>query len=101
MVPQTGLSAKAKLQPSTRRNMLLAATATVTASAILFWGTGLHPLWFLTWFAPLPILLISYHLGSWGAFCVGAISWFLGSLNLWHYLLAAIELPLPLVVVLS
>jgi apolipoprotein N-acyltransferase len=102
MVPQTGLSlAKPDLHSSTRTNLLFAGTAVVTTSAMLFWGTGLHPLWFLTWFAPLPILLISYRLGRWGAFSVGTLSWFLGSLNMWHYLLAAIELPLLLVLVLS
>jgi apolipoprotein N-acyltransferase-like protein len=68
---------------------------------MLFWGTGLQPLWFLTWFAPLPVLLISSRLVRWGAFSVGVLSWFLGSLNMWHYLLMAIELPLLLVLVLS
>src|SRR5262249_11158464 len=102
MVPQTGLSpAKADLHSSTRRNLLFVWTAVVTASAMLFWGTGLHPLWFLTWFAPLPALLVSSGLGRWSAFSVAAVAWFLGSLNMWHYLLAAIALPLPLVLVLS
>src|SRR5215471_4222939 len=102
MVPQIGLSlAKADLHSSIRRNLLFAGTAVVTASALLFWGTGLHPLWFLTWFAPLPVLLISSGLGRWSAFLVAALSWFLGSLNMWYYLLAAIELPLPLVLALS
>src|SRR5215470_10047702 len=102
MVPQIGLSlAKADLQSSARRNLLFAGTAVVTASAMLFWGTGLHPLWFLTWFAILPILLISYRLGRWGTFSVAALSWFLGCLNMWHYLLTAIELPLLLVLVIS
>ena len=73
----------------------------VTASAMLFWGTGLHPLWFLTWFAPLPVLLISSGLERWNAVLVATLSWFLGSLNMWHYLLTAIELPFPLVLVLS
>ena len=102
MVPQIGLSlAKADLHSSIRRNLLFVGTAVVTASALLFWGTGLHPLWFLTWFAPLPVLLISSGLGRWSAFLVAALSWFLGNLNMWYYLLAAIELPLPLVLVLS
>jgi hypothetical protein len=93
--------AKPASQSSTTRNLLFAGTATVATSAMLFWGTGLHPLWFLTWFAPLPVLLISPRLEVWGTFSVAALSWFLGSLNMWHYLLAAIALPLPLVLVLS
>jgi len=102
MVPQTELSlAKPASQFSTTRNLLFAGTAVIATSAMLFEGTGLHPLWFLTWFAPLPVLLISPRLGRWSAFSVAALSWFLGSLNMWHYLLAAIALPLPLVLVLS
>ena len=55
----------------------------------------------MTRYAPLPVLLISPRLGSWRAFGLGAVSWFLGSLHMWHYLLKAIELPLPLVLILG
>jgi apolipoprotein N-acyltransferase len=75
--------------------------AAAATAALLFWGTGLHPLWYLTWFFPLPVLLASPHLGRWGAFGAAALAWFLGSLNMWHYLLRAIELPLPLVLLSS
>jgi len=85
----------------TDENILFAAVAVVASSILMFWGTGLHPLWFLAWFAPLPVLLISPRLGRRTAFSVAALSWFLGSINMWHYLLAAIALPLPLVLVLS
>ena len=72
----------------------------VAASAMLFWGTGLHPLWWLTWFAPLPVLLIAPRVGRWGAFAAGALCWFLGSLNMWYYLLTNFA-PLPLVLLFS
>lgn len=68
---------------------------------MLFWGTGLRPIWWLTWFAPLPVLLISPRLGRLGAFCIAALAWFLGSLNMWRYLLSAIALPLPIVLISS
>jgi apolipoprotein N-acyltransferase len=77
-----------------------AASAVVAASAMLFWGTGLHPLWWLTWFAPLPVLLISSRLGQWSAFLAGALCWFLGSLNMWHYMLTNFA-GLPLVLIFS
>ena len=99
MVPQTELSLAKPA--STGRNLLFAGSAVAATSAMLFWGTGLHPLWFLTWPTPLPVLLTSPRLGPWSAFPVAALPWFLGSLNMWHYLLAAIALPLPLVLVLS
>jgi apolipoprotein N-acyltransferase len=58
-------------------------------------------MWWLTWFAPLPVLLIGPRLGRWGAFCVASLAWFLGSLNMWHYLLSAIALPVPVVLISS
>jgi len=94
-------SAEPTSEPATKKNILLAAGTVVAASAMLFWGTGLHPVWWLTWFAPLPVLLISPRLRRWHAFSVAALSWFLGSLNMWRYLLMAIALPLPLVLVFS
>jgi len=76
------------------------SASVVAASAMLFWGTGLHPLWWLTWLAPLPVLLIAPRVGRWGAFAAGALCWFLGSLNMWYYLLTNFA-PLPLVLLFS
>jgi apolipoprotein N-acyltransferase len=102
MSTQSQLSgAKPAPESITTKNTFPVAAAVVMASAMLFWGTGLHPLWFLTWFAVLPVLVVSPRLGPWSAFCAAALSWFLGSLNMWHYLLSAIALPFPLVLVLS
>jgi apolipoprotein N-acyltransferase len=77
-----------------------AVGAVVATSAMLFWGTGLHPIWWLTWFAPLPVLLVSPRLGGWLAFGATALSWFLGSLNMWRYMLTNFT-PLPLLLVFS
>jgi apolipoprotein N-acyltransferase len=88
-------------RPSPSGNLLLAGTAVAATSCMLFWGTGLHPLWFLTWNASIPVLLVSSRLGHWSAFSVATLSWFLGSLNMWHYLLATIAVPLPLVLAVS
>ncbi len=84
--------------------MKRAATATAAvclASALFFGGSGLHPVWWLAWFAPVPVLLISARASRRAAFGLSALAWFLGSLNMWHYLLRAIEVPLPLVLLLS
>jgi apolipoprotein N-acyltransferase len=84
-----------------QKNILLAPGAVVGTAALLFWGTGLHPVWWLTWFAPLPILLVSPSLGRGRVFCLAALAWFLGSLNLWYYLLKTIAIPLPIVFLVS
>ena len=102
MVSQSDLSPSKPLSESaTGKSILFAAGAVVATSALLFWGTGLHPVWWLTWFASLPVLLISPRLSRWRAFSAATLSWFMGSLNMWHYLLTAIVLPLPLVVIFS
>jgi len=87
--------------PATKKTFLLASGAVVLSSAMLFWGTGLQPRWWLTWLAPLPVLLISPRVARGRAFCMAALAWFLGSLNLWSYLLTAISVPIPLAVLLS
>jgi apolipoprotein N-acyltransferase len=81
-------------------NFLPAACAVAATAALLFWGTGLHPLWYLTWFAPLPVLLIAPRLGGWSAFLIAALAWFVGSLNMWYYLLTNFA-TLPLVLIFS
>ena len=86
--------------PSAATIRILALAAVAASSALLFWGTGLHPLWWLTWFAPLPVLLVAPRLGRWSAFFAAAVAWYVGSLNLWHYLLANF-VTLPLVVIAS
>jgi len=93
--------AKPTTRPTTKKNFLLAAAAVFVTSAALFCGTGLHPQWWLTWLAPLPVLLISPRVARGRAFWMAAVVWFLGTLNMWFYLLTAISIPIPLVLLLS
>ncbi|HMD69928.1 MAG TPA: nitrilase-related carbon-nitrogen hydrolase [Bryobacteraceae bacterium] len=79
----------------------LAVAAVIVTSAALYWGTGLHPQWWLTWLAPLPVLLISPRVTRWRSFWIAAAAWFLGSLNMWFYALTAILLPIPIVLLFS
>jgi apolipoprotein N-acyltransferase len=94
-------STNAVLQHSATPSARLWIATIVSASAMLFWGSGLHPVWWLTWFAPLPLLAISPRLSGRAAFVLAALSWLLGTLNMWHYFLRALEIPLLLVVILS
>jgi apolipoprotein N-acyltransferase len=87
--------------PTPKKTLLLAVAAVVVTSAALYWGTGLHPQWWLTWLAPLPVLLISPRVARWRGFWMAAVAWFLGSLNMWFYALTAISLPIPLLFLFS
>lgn len=80
--------------------IILAAGALMPSAAMLFFGTGLHPVWWLTWLAPLPVLLVAPRLAAWPAFGIGSIAWFLGGLNMWHYLRAFIHIPIVFVLII-
>ena len=87
--------------PAAKKTFLLAATAVAATSAALYWGTGLHPRWWLTWLAPLPVLLISPRVSGGRGSSMAALAWFLGSLNMWFYLLNALNVSIPLVLLFS
>ena len=63
-----------------------AAFVAVVSTALLVWfGTGLNPLWPLFWFAPLPVLIFALRSSWWAAFLTAFLAFVLGNLNLWHY----------------
>ncbi len=62
--------------------------------ALLVWfGTGLHPWWPLMWLAPLPALLIATRSTRGRTFLVAFAGFFIGGLNLWHYLHDVLSAP--------
>jgi apolipoprotein N-acyltransferase len=56
-------------------------------------GAGLHPLWPLMWFAPLPVLVFAGRASRAGAALVAAAAWLAGMLDLWHALDRALHVP--------
>jgi len=63
-----------------------AAPCLAVAAALFFLGTGLAPLWPLTWLAPVPVLWTASRLSASQAFFVAAAAYSLGFLNEWSYL---------------
>jgi apolipoprotein N-acyltransferase len=61
------------------------AAASLISATLFFFGTGLHPIWWFTWLAPLPVLWIATRLRPLTAFAVAALAWVLGSLNMAGY----------------
>ena len=81
-----------------RARELSRVIAATLVSAILFWlGTGLHPIWWVTWFAPLPVLFLAGRersaISNWTVAMAAFAAWFLGSLNMWHFLHGLLGLP--------
>lgn len=64
----------------------LAIAAAALSGALLHLGTGLQPIWWLTWLAPLPVAWAATRLGAWTAFAAAAVAWTIGALNEWSFL---------------
>jgi apolipoprotein N-acyltransferase len=63
------------------------AAACLTLSAALFFlGTGLAPVWGLTWLAAIPVLWLAPKVSGKQAFFVATAAYALGALNEWSYL---------------
>ena len=80
-------------------NEFLIIAAVLATAVLAYFGTGLHPLWPLLWFAPVPVLALAPRLGAGRAFLMAFVAWFLGQMNEWKYLAYGIQLPVPLIVV--
>ena len=77
----------------------LVIAAGLATAALLFLGTGLHPIWPLLWFASIPVLAVAPRLRASAAFLLAFVAWLIGGLNQWNYFTSAIQLPLPLIAV--
>jgi apolipoprotein N-acyltransferase len=72
--------------------------AAITSAALFYFGTGLHPIWWMLWLAPVPVLAIAPQLRGSAAFLLGSITWILGEMNQWNYLRHVVELPLRIII---
>ncbi|MBV1851227.1 nitrilase-related carbon-nitrogen hydrolase [Catellatospora tritici] len=75
---------------------LIAVGCAAATAALLYLGTGLHPIPVLTWIAALPVLWIAPRLPWWGALPVALIAGTVGASNLWSYFVRDLETPVPL-----
>jgi len=71
----------------------LIAAAGILSAVFAYFGTGLHPIWWALWLAPIPVLAISPRLRGGAAFLVAAVAWVIGEMNQWNYVRHQIELP--------
>jgi apolipoprotein N-acyltransferase len=77
--------------------VVLVIAAGFASAALSYLGTGLHPIWPLLWFAPVPVLVIAPRLRASTAFLLALVAWLIGGLNQWNYFTRGIEFPLPLI----
>ena len=62
-----------------------AAACLAISAALFFVGTGLAPVWALTWLAAIPVLWLAPRVSARQAFFVAAAAYALGALNEWSY----------------
>lgn len=67
------------------RSATLALAAAGLSGVSLHLGTGLRPVWWLAWLAPLPVAWAAPRLGGWAAYGAAALAWVIGALNEWSY----------------
>ncbi|HTV14621.1 MAG TPA: nitrilase-related carbon-nitrogen hydrolase [Acidobacteriaceae bacterium] len=84
--------------PATWKSALLAIAA---SAAAWYFGTGLHPAWYLLWMAPLPVLLVAPRMRTWPAFGTAFAAAAIGGLNMWLYLRKLTPLPVTLLAILG
>jgi apolipoprotein N-acyltransferase len=70
---------------SKRNYAVYSILATVATAAAYFYSTGLHPQWYLTWLAPLPILFLAPRASRWTAWLAAFLAFAAGSLNMAVY----------------
>ena len=75
-----------KAETASKPEGLALTMLAIAGSAVaFFFGTGLHPIWWLTWLAPLPALLIAPRVSRWKSFAVAFAAFTIGALNVWSY----------------
>ncbi|WP_433414165.1 nitrilase-related carbon-nitrogen hydrolase [Microtetraspora malaysiensis] len=73
---------------------VLVACAALSAG-LLYFGTGLHPIAWLTWAAPLPVLVIAPRTTAVRACLAAMAAWAVGGANMWELQRDRMEVPLP------
>jgi apolipoprotein N-acyltransferase len=83
------------------KQMTWAVVAMVLSGAMYFFGSGLHPHWYLTWFAPLPVLLVAPQLAARRALLIAFVAYAIGGMNMWHYYREQMPVVVSLLIVLG
>lgn len=85
------------MNPSIRR-LAVALAATALSATLFHFGTGLTPVPWLTWLAPLPVFVLAHHAGARTAFLAASAAWLGGETAMWGYFLDTVRIPPPMAV---
>ncbi len=83
---------------SRMRRIGVVIVAVVLSAGLFYFGTGMRPVPLLTWFAPLPVLVLAPRVRARVAFGAAVVAWLGGESWMWRYLLRSVEVPVPMVI---
>ncbi len=83
------------------RTFVFGFLATAMSAVACFYGTGLHPRWYLTWIATLPVLMFALRSSRKWAAAAAFLAYSLGGLNMLHYFRQVTPLPVTLLILLA
>ena len=82
---------------ATSIRILLVVAVGLASAALFYLGTGLHPIWWMLWLAPVPVLAIAPRLHGGAVFLLASTAWIVGEMNQWDYFRRVIKLPLEII----
>jgi apolipoprotein N-acyltransferase len=88
------------LHNSKNNSVIWLVLAAAVSAAGYFFGTGLYPHWWLTWLAPLPILVLAPRLPRWPAVALAFVAYAAGGVNMFSYYRLVAPLAIALIVLL-
>jgi apolipoprotein N-acyltransferase len=74
---------------------MTAVLAAVMSATLFYFGTGLRPVPWCTWLAPLPVLVLAPRVSARVAFIAAFAAWLAGETVMWGYFLSTLRIPAP------
>jgi len=84
---------------SLHRLLLFQIAAAAAAGILLRFVVGLHPVWWLVWFAPVPLLLLAFRFSAREARWIVTVAAVIGTSSNFHYLRMVMPLPAVIAVI--
>ncbi len=77
---------------------IAAVLAAATSATLFYFGTGLRPMPWCTWLAPLPVLVLAPRVSARTAFTAACAAWLGGETVMWVYFLDTLRIPAAIAV---
>ncbi|MEV6156779.1 nitrilase-related carbon-nitrogen hydrolase [Nonomuraea sp. NPDC052129] len=74
--------------------------AAVLSATLFLFGTGLRPVPWCTWIAPIPVLVLAPRCSARAALAAASLAWLGGQTPMWGYFLNTVQIPPTMVVLL-